>query len=75
MGGVNEGMRFEGTATDTRTGKNEKANHYDLDFKTKNQGESLQCNLRVFSGMRAILTINSNQRNSIRYDGVITPLN
>jgi hypothetical protein len=75
MGGGNQGMRFEGTATDIRTGKNEKSNHYDLDFKSRNQSDSLQCKLRVFWGMRAVLTINSNQRNSIRYEGEIKPLN
>ena len=75
MGVVDQGMRLEGKATDISTKRNEKSNHYDLDFKTRNQSESLQCNLRVFSGMRAVLTINSNQRNSIRYEGVITTLN
>jgi hypothetical protein len=74
MGGIDQGMRFNGTATDIRTKRNEKNNHYDLDFKTRNQSESLQCNLRVFSGMRAVLTINSNQRNSIRYEGALNPL-
>ena len=74
MGVGNQGMKFEGTATDIKTSRNEKNNHYDLDFKTRNQGESLQCNLRVFSGMRAVLTINSNQRNSISYDGEIISL-
>jgi hypothetical protein len=74
MGVVDQGMRLEGKATDVSTKRNEKNNHYDLDFKTRNQSESLQCNLRVFSGMRAVLTINSNQRNSIRYEGVLKPL-
>lgn len=74
MGVGTQGVRFEGTATDVKTGRNEKNNHYNLDFKTRNQSESLQCNLRVYSGMRAVLTINSNQRNSIRYEGPIIPL-
>lgn len=75
MGVADQGMQFKGTATDIRTKRNEKSNNYDMDFKTRNQSESLQCNLRVFSGMRAVLTINSNQRNSIRYEGQIRPLN
>ncbi len=75
MGGGSQGIRFEGTATDVRTGRNEKNNHYNLDFKARHQSESFQCNLRVYSGMRAVLTINSNQRNSIRYEGQVTPLN
>jgi hypothetical protein len=66
-----EGMEYEGTATDIRTIKNEKKNYYDLEFNLKNQTELLQCSLRVFSGMRTILTIYSSQRNMIRYTGEI----
>ncbi len=72
--GGNQGMRFESTATDLKTRKNEKQNHYDVEFKTRNNSEGLQCNLRVYSGLRAVLTINSTQRNSIRYDGELRPI-
>ncbi|TNF73477.1 MAG: DUF4251 domain-containing protein [Bacteroidetes bacterium] len=74
MGGGSQGIRFEGTATDVRTARNEKNNHYNLDFRVRSQSESFQCNLRVYSGMRSVLTVNSNQRNSIRYEGQIKPL-
>lgn len=68
-----EGMEFEGTATDIATKKNEKGRYYDLDFNLKERTELLQCNLRVFSGSKAVLTIYSNQRNMIRYQGEVTP--
>lgn len=74
MGGGNQGIRFEGTTTDISTGRNEKKNYYNLDFSTRNQSELLQCNLQVFSGMSAVLTVNSNQRNAIRYEGRLMPL-
>ena len=74
MGGVQQGMKFEGTATDIKTNRNEKRSYYNMDFKTKNQSEALQCNLQVFSGMKAVLTINSSQRNSIIYEGELIPI-
>ena len=64
-----QGMEYAGPATDIRTKKNEKNNYYDLEFNLKNQTELLQCSVRVFSGMRTILTIYSSQRNMIRYVG------
>ncbi len=69
--GRNEGMRFEGTATEITSRKNEQRNYYDLDFKLKNKAEVLQCNLRFLSASLAVLTINSNQRSSIRYQGEV----
>ena len=69
-----EGMAYEGTAMDIRTKKNEKNGYYDLDFHLKNKTELLQCSLRVFPGMRTILTVYSSQRNMIRYVGELKPL-
>ena len=74
MGGGRQGMRFQSEATDIRTRKNEKQNFYDMEFKTRNKSESLSCILRMYSQTRAVLTINSSQRNSIRYEGVVQPL-
>lgn len=64
-----QGMEYEGTATDIQTRKNEKNKYYDLDFNLKNNTELLQCSLRLFQGMRTILTVYSSQRNMIRYVG------
>jgi hypothetical protein len=66
-----EGMSFKGTAADISTKKNEPQNYYDLDFNLKEKTELLQCNLRVFSNRKAVLTIYSNQRNMIRYQGEV----
>ncbi|MEJ2584250.1 MAG: DUF4251 domain-containing protein, partial [Robiginitalea sp.] len=68
-----EGVAFEGPATDITTGRNKKKKYYDLDFNLKDKTEVLQCNLRIFSNRRAILTVYSNQRNMIRYVGEVTP--
>ena len=50
---------------------NKQQNYYDLDFNLKDASELLQCNLRVFSNNKAVLTIYSNQRNMIRYQGEV----
>jgi hypothetical protein len=68
------GLRFETTATDISTRKNEKQNHYDMNFKARDRSESFSCNLRVYSGLLAVLTINSSQRNSIMYTGELRPI-
>ena len=73
--GGRQGLQFEGTATDIMTTKNEKQNYFDVDFKTRNKSESLNCKLRMYSGSRGVLTVNSSQRNSIRYEGEVRPIN
>lgn len=75
VGGGNQGFQFEGTASDIRISRNEKQNSYDMDFKTRDKSETLNCMLRLYTGNRAVLTINSSQRNSIRYEGELRPLN
>ena len=54
------GLRFETTATDIQINKNEKQNHYDMNFKARDRSESFSCNLRVYSGLLAVLTVNSS---------------
>jgi hypothetical protein len=66
-----EGMVYEGKAAEIRTTKNERQNYYDLDFDLIKKTELLQCNLRVFANRKAVLTIYSNQRNLIRYQGEV----
>lgn len=66
-----EGMVYKGEATKIRTTKNERQNYYDLDFDLIKKTELLQCNLRVFANKKAVLTIYSNQRNLIRYQGEV----
>ncbi len=69
--GRTEGIRVVGTATDISSSRNEQGKSFDLKFNVANKSETLQCHLRVFSGKRALLDINSNLRSSIRYDGII----
>ena len=70
--GQAEGINYEGLANDLKINRNSDRNYYDIDFKAKDRGESFICNLRLYGGTRGLLTIQSNQRNQIRYDGTIT---
>ncbi len=75
IAGNNQGMQFQGKATDKSTSRNERNNSMDFSFKARNKSENLQCSLQLYSGMQAALTINSNQRSSIRYVGQLKPIN
>ncbi len=69
--GTAEGLRVVGTAKDVSSSRNTSAESVDLKFSVVNKSETLQCNLRIYSGKRAVLDVNSNLRSSIRYDGII----
>jgi hypothetical protein len=66
-----EGLRVVGQALNLSSNRNIEGKSYDLNFSVANKSETLECNLRIFSGMRAVLNINSNFRSSIRYNGII----
>lgn len=68
-----EGITYRGPAEDLEVVKNESQSRYDVNFTLPNKSERLQCNLKIFKGYRALLTVNSTQRNSIRYEGTIIP--
>lgn len=70
--GQAEGITYEGLANDLKVNRNADRNYYDIAFTAKDRGENFICNLRLFGGQRALLTVQSNQRNQIRYDGNIT---
>ena len=69
--GRTEGISFDGLAEKIRSSRNESQNYYDLDFNMRNKSELLMCNIRFFPGKRVLITIQSNQRNQIRYDGIL----
>ena len=68
--GRTEGISFDGLAENIRISRNEKQNYYNLDFDLREKSELMQCNLRFYSGQRVLITVQSNQRNQIRYDGI-----
>lgn len=70
--GQAEGIIYEGLANDLKVNRNAERNYYDIDFRAKDRGENFICNFRLYGGQRGLLTVQSNQRNMIRYDGTIT---
>jgi hypothetical protein len=70
--GQAEGVVYEGLANDLKVNRNSEKNYYDIDFTAKDRGETFICNFRLYGGQRGLLTVQSNQRNQIRYDGTIT---
>lgn len=70
--GQAEGITYEGLADELEINKNTKRNYYEIDFRAKDRGETFLINLRLYGGKRGLLTVQSNQRNQIRYDGTIT---
>ena len=69
--GQAEGITYEGLANDLKVNRNTDRNYYDIDFTAKDRGETFICNFRLYGGQRGLLTVQSNQRNQIRYDGTI----
>ena len=69
-----EGITFDGLAENIRSSKNESQIYYDMDFNLRNKSDLLQCTLRFYSGQRALLTVQSNMRNQIRFDGTYKSL-
>lgn len=70
--GQADGINYKGLANDLKVNKNTNRNYYDIDFTARDRSETFVCSLRIYGGKRCLLTVQSNQRNQIRYDGIIT---
>jgi hypothetical protein len=70
--GQADGINYIGLANDLKINRNTDRNYYDIDFTARDRSETFVCNLRIYGGKRGLLTVQSNQRNQIRYDGNIT---
>ncbi|WP_228851523.1 DUF4251 domain-containing protein [Aegicerativicinus sediminis] len=76
-GGYNSsdgGIKFNGLAKDMKIEKNEKKGHYNIKFSINNNTESFNVNIRLFPNLNSTISIYSNQRNTIRYDGTASLL-
>jgi hypothetical protein len=54
--------------------KNEKKGYYAISFKADQGSETFQVNLKLFPSLKSIMTINSNQRFVINYEGKLMAL-
>lgn len=69
-----QAIEFEGEARDLVIEKNEKKNSYDINFDVDNGTETFQVNIQLYRSMKSLVTVNSNQRFVIRYDGKVGEL-
>ncbi len=66
-----KGINFTGAIENYRSSQDRKDQSYRLTFDTSDRTERFDVSLKVFPGQRAILVFYSNQRNTIRYEGVL----
>ena len=67
-------IEFKGVPKDLTIEKNEKKEHYEIGFQVDNVTETFQVNIKLFPSMKSQMTINSNRRFVIRYDGKVEAL-
>lgn len=65
------GYTFEDTLREWDVKKSAVGSEYDIDFRTNQGNESLNVQLMILPNGKAGLTINSSQRNVIRYYGTV----
>lgn len=75
-GGYNEnsGIEFKGIPKDLKINKDESKNLYTINFYMKQESESYQISLTLYSNLKASINVNSSQRFPIRYDGNLEAL-
>lgn len=70
--GAKKGFRANGPLSGVHYSRNEERRSLDLSFRVDAaDAESLNCDLILFPGKKAVLIVNSNLRNPMRYDGFV----
>lgn len=68
------GIEFNSEMKDYEVSYDEKRRIINIEFKMKGRQEKYDVYVQIFNGLTASVTINSNVRDSIIYDGNIVPL-
>ncbi|WP_162558692.1 DUF4251 domain-containing protein [Robertkochia solimangrovi] len=68
------GIKFEDKVTDMDVSYNNSKNRYDIKFSAKRKTEIFNIIINVFGNGSSAISINSSDRNNIRYDGKIMPI-
>jgi hypothetical protein len=68
------GIEFEGIPKNYRTSFDEKKQRTRISFDMKEDSEHYDVSIEIFPSKRAYVGINSSQRSSINYDGVVAAL-
>jgi hypothetical protein len=70
----NEGFNYGGYYDSYKIVYNAKKKFYSIDLKVNNITEALDITIRLYENLNTTITVNSNQRTSMGYDGVVTKL-
>jgi len=73
-GNSDVGIKVEGVPREYQLEKDEKKNSYRIEFRIRDEIESLQFFLTFFPSGKADINVNSTHRTSIRYSGLAKPL-
>lgn len=68
------GIEFEGVPSAYKQTYNAKKKRYEIVFDISNETEQHQINMILFPNKSANVSVNSNQRNSIRFIGAVTAI-
>lgn len=68
------GIQFEGPYRDLIVEQDEKKGSYKISFDVSNDTETFQVNMVLHKNLKSTITVNSNQRYVIRYDGRVMEL-
>lgn len=64
-----DGIYLEALAEELQISKASSGKYINIDFQTQPKTERLQFNIKIYPQSRSLITIYSNQRNTIRYEG------
>jgi hypothetical protein len=70
----NAGIAFKGIPKTYSQTYNEAKNRYDIAFEISDKMERHQVNIKLFPNASANVSVNSNQRNTIRYAGTVVAI-
>ena len=70
----NQSIEFDAAPRDFTVEKNEKKKRYEISFFVDNGTETFQIHMQLYHNLRSTVTVNSNQRFVIHYDGKIAEL-
>ncbi|RMA64300.1 DUF4251 domain-containing protein [Ulvibacter antarcticus] len=74
MGRDNGAIEFDGVPTDYKSTYNEQKGRTQIDFSMREGSENYDVIITIYPNRNAFVNINSSQRNSISYDGVVSEL-
>ncbi len=72
--GGNTGIEFNGVPNAYNQVYNPEKNRLEISFEIADKTEDYDVRLTIFPNKNAGLSVNSNQRNSIRYTGAVVPM-